>query len=214
VPRGRAGGPRGERGDGRPPRLPHRGRRGLRVQQQPARRPRGGPHAGLPARRRGGRGAGGDSPGRARHWAPIPVEPRQETALVVCIFEPVWTAVGADRRARGRGQAATAVFALAAVPVGAKRAAFERDFKQSVAGQITAGGGARVVAADGPGRPGGRLSALRVLLWKSVLRGAPVWARRALHRQKRRFPARRAAACLVHYLLTIANRLLVPVLPH
>jgi hypothetical protein len=36
----------------------------------------------------------------------------------------------------------------------------------------------------------GRLSALSVFLFKSVLYGAFVWARRALNRQKRRFPAR------------------------
>ena len=36
----------------------------------------------------------------------------------------------------------------------------------------------------------GRLSALGVFLCKSVLYGAFVWARRALNRQKRRFPAR------------------------
>jgi hypothetical protein len=36
----------------------------------------------------------------------------------------------------------------------------------------------------------GRLSALSVFLWKSILYGAFVWARRALKDQKRRFPAR------------------------
>jgi hypothetical protein len=36
----------------------------------------------------------------------------------------------------------------------------------------------------------GRLSALSVLLFKSVFYGAFVWARRALNSQKRRFPAR------------------------
>ena len=40
------------------------------------------------------------------------------------------------------------------------------------------------------GPPGGRLSAISVFLYKSVLYGAFVWARRALKRQKRRFPAR------------------------
>jgi hypothetical protein len=45
----------------------------------------------------------------------------------------------------------------------------------------------------------GRLSALSVFHSKSsVLYGAFVWA---LNRQKRRFPAPRAAACLVHSLL-------------
>jgi hypothetical protein len=42
---------------------------------------------------------------------------------------------------------------------------------------------------DCPGRRG-RLSAISVFLFKSVLYGAFVWARRALNRQKRRFPAR------------------------
>ena len=84
----------------------------------------------------------------------------------------------------------------------------------------------------------GRLSALSVFLWKSILYRAFVWARRALKRQNRRFQAPRAAACLVHDLLlqnvtsprlTIVNglvpppvwstiyyckRLLVPVLPY
>jgi hypothetical protein len=36
----------------------------------------------------------------------------------------------------------------------------------------------------------GRLSALRVFLWKSILCGGFVWARRALKHRKRRFPAR------------------------
>ena len=40
-----------------------------------------------------------------------------------------------------------------------------------------------------PGRPG-RLSALSVFLFKSLLHGAFVWARKALNRPKRRFPAR------------------------
>jgi hypothetical protein len=51
----------------------------------------------------------------------------------------------------------------------------------------------------------GRLSVLSVFLCKSVLYGAFVWARRALNRRKRRFSAPRAAACLVHYPLTIAK---------
>jgi hypothetical protein len=36
----------------------------------------------------------------------------------------------------------------------------------------------------------GRLSAIIVFLFRSVLHGAFVWARRALNSQKRRFPAR------------------------
>ena len=36
----------------------------------------------------------------------------------------------------------------------------------------------------------GRLSALSVFLWRSILYGAFVWARRALNRRKRRFPSR------------------------
>jgi hypothetical protein len=55
-----------------------------------------------------------------------------------------------------------------------------------------------------PGRRG-RLSAISVLLCKYFLYGAFVWARRALKHQKHRFPAPRAAACLVHELLTIAK---------
>ena len=51
-----------------------------------------------------------------------------------------------------------------------------------------------------PGPPGGRLSALSVFLCKSVFHGAFVWPRGALNRRKRRFPAPRAATCLVHYL--------------
>ena len=42
-------------------------------------------------------------------------------------------------------------------------------------------------------RPG-RLSAISVFLCKSVFYGAFVWARRALNRQKRRFPARAVLA--------------------
>jgi beta-galactosidase len=42
---------------------------------------------------------------------------------------------------------------------------------------------------NGPGRRG-RLSALRVSLYKSILYGAFVWARRALNSRKWRFPAR------------------------
>jgi hypothetical protein len=49
--------------------------------------------------------------------------------------------------------------------------------------------------------PGRLLSALRVFHSKPTFCGASVWARRALHSQKRRFPAPRAAACLVHSLL-------------
>ena len=51
----------------------------------------------------------------------------------------------------------------------------------------------------------GRLRALSVFHSKSILYGAFVWARRALKHQKRRFPAPRAAACLVHYLVTITK---------
>jgi hypothetical protein len=61
---------------------------------------------------------------------------------------------------------------------------------------------------DGPQRtlrtcPGRRrFSAIRVFLRKSVSYGAFVWARRARKHQKRRFPTPRAAACLVHDLVT------------
>ena len=40
---------------------------------------------------------------------------------------------------------------------------------------------------------------------KSILYGGFVRARKALKHQKRRSPAPRAAACLVHYLLTIVK---------
>ena len=59
---------------------------------------------------------------------------------------------------------------------------------------------AELSAAAVRARPG-RLSGLSVSHSKSVLYGAFVWARRALSSQKRRFPAPRAAACLIHYLL-------------
>jgi hypothetical protein len=49
---------------------------------------------------------------------------------------------------------------------------------------------ARGLAALCPRRPGGRLSAISVLLCKSVLYGAFVWVRRALNSRKRRSPAR------------------------
>jgi hypothetical protein len=52
----------------------------------------------------------------------------------------------------------------------------------------------------------GRLSALGVFLRKSVFYGAFVLVRRALKQQKRRFPTPRAAACLVHDLVTIVKR--------
>jgi hypothetical protein len=42
----------------------------------------------------------------------------------------------------------------------------------------------------------GRLSALSVFLLKSILYGAFVWARRALHGPKRRFPARAVRLCV------------------
>jgi hypothetical protein len=48
----------------------------------------------------------------------------------------------------------------------------------------------------------GRFSALRVSHRKSVVYGAFVWACGVLSSPKRRFPALRAAACLVHYLLS------------
>ena len=51
----------------------------------------------------------------------------------------------------------------------------------------------------------GRLSAFRVSHIKSVLYGAFVWARRPPNGPLRWFPAPRAAACLVHYLFTIAK---------
>ena len=70
----------------------------------------------------------------------------------------------------------------------------------------------------GPGPRGGRRSGIRVpqsgkqpgkqsgkQSGKSVFYGAFVWARRARRHRKRRFPAPRAAACLVHCLLTIAK---------
>jgi hypothetical protein len=60
----------------------------------------------------------------------------------------------------------------------------------------TAAGWVTVEAVDGgasprigPGPPS-LLSVLSVFLWKSVLYGASVWARRALNSQKRWFPAR------------------------
>ena len=52
----------------------------------------------------------------------------------------------------------------------------------------------KVEANNCPGRRG-RLSALSVLLCKSVFYDVFVWARGALNRQKRRFPAR--AVCIV-----------------
>ena len=53
-----------------------------------------------------------------------------------------------------------------------------------------------LAAFHGPG-PSGRLSALLVFLCRSGFYGAFVWARRALNRQKRRFPARAGSArCL------------------
>jgi hypothetical protein len=46
------------------------------------------------------------------------------------------------------------------------------------------------ISEDARPRRRGRLSALSVFLSKSVFYGAFVWARRALNRRKRRFPAR------------------------
>jgi hypothetical protein len=63
---------------------------------------------------------------------------------------------------------------------------------------------ARAAALADPVRtpPPGRLGALRVFLSESVLYGDFLWARGALTRQKWRFPAPRAATCLVQYLLS------------
>jgi hypothetical protein len=47
----------------------------------------------------------------------------------------------------------------------------------------------------------GRSCALSISHSESFLYGGFAWARRALNIPKRRFPAPRAAACLVHYLL-------------
>jgi hypothetical protein len=60
-----------------------------------------------------------------------------------------------------------------------------------------------------PGRPEG-LSALSVFLYKSVLPGVFVWARRALNRQKRRFLARavKQAALSFTWEVSLASILL------
>jgi hypothetical protein len=52
------------------------------------------------------------------------------------------------------------------------------------------------------GPAGGGYAPFAFPLCKSGFYGAFVWARRALNRRKRRFPAPRAAACLVHDLVT------------
>jgi hypothetical protein len=53
-----------------------------------------------------------------------------------------------------------------------------------------------------PSRPGGRLSALSVFLYKSFFDGTFVWARRALNRPFRRFPTRAVASTLVDGTVT------------
>ena len=53
----------------------------------------------------------------------------------------------------------------------------------------------------------GRLSALSIFLWKYILYGAFVWARRALNIQKRRLPARAVKEYVYHFRqLALANR--------
>jgi hypothetical protein len=53
----------------------------------------------------------------------------------------------------------------------------------------------------------GRLSALSIFLWKYILYGAFVWARRALNSQKRRLPARAVKEYVYHFRqLALANR--------
>ena len=49
----------------------------------------------------------------------------------------------------------------------------------------------------------GRLSAIRLFLWKSILYGAFVWARRALNSRKWRFPARAVAGAARRRPLTV-----------
>ena len=71
-----------------------------------------------------------------------------------------------------------------------RRRVLSRPFQRNAgSAPCEPGGAARGDGLHGPGPPG-RLSALRVFLWKSILYGAFVWARRALNRRKRRFPAR------------------------
>ena len=89
----------------------------------------------------------------------------------------------------------------AASPKAAAAAAEEEDHKPIVKAQaLMRGHIERTVRAAQ-----GWLGAIRVSLWEPILYGAFVWARRPLNSAKRRFPAPRAAACVVHYLVTIVT---------